>query len=365
VYPQVSSTTLLIFACTKLENNTWWLMADYRIQCFTQEHKLYIGVGVLWSMLFPLGIPLAILYLLYASRVPHLAAWKSDCAWLRAIVQRALVLGASPKQPFNADTITTDSITLEHLRMLHELFVEAQEDHTPADVSTNTKRFGVGDESMRGSVNTSVMRRMLHGVQAAATVAPEEDAPLERLPTQRQALRAAPSALSVPAGNHDAAWGDPSSRSSTIRRRPTGPTSPPPPAPENRFAALLYHARQRMGRVAHATTLQAKSMRRTLSAVLYHNERELLLAALLERAKHDKQGFVSQPSENMLRWRTQAEWAALRASGAQLGERDTTERAAFYKYRFLFSDYSVGAWYWEAVDLFQARARVLVCSVHH
>jgi hypothetical protein len=30
VYPQVSSTTLLMFACTPLEGGTEWLMADYR-----------------------------------------------------------------------------------------------------------------------------------------------------------------------------------------------------------------------------------------------------------------------------------------------------------------------------------------------
>jgi hypothetical protein len=52
------------------------------------------------------------------------------------------------------------------------------------------------------------------------------------------------------------------------------------------------------------------------------------------------------------RWRTQYEWAALRLQGAQLGERDTTERAAFYKYRFLFASYAVHAWFWEAIDLF-------------
>ena len=48
VYPQVSSTTLLIFACSPLEDGTEWLMADYRVQCWTPRHKLYAGVGVIW-----------------------------------------------------------------------------------------------------------------------------------------------------------------------------------------------------------------------------------------------------------------------------------------------------------------------------
>ncbi len=50
IYPQVSSTTLLIFACSKLEDDTYWLMADYRIQCWTPQHKLYVGVGAFWTL---------------------------------------------------------------------------------------------------------------------------------------------------------------------------------------------------------------------------------------------------------------------------------------------------------------------------
>jgi hypothetical protein len=313
-------------------------------------------------MLYPFGIPLASLFVLYRSRVPHLAAWKRDCAWLRAIVQRAMVLGATTSQPYNADTITTESITLEHLRMLHTLFVEAEEDKPTVseDRSASTRLHNGGSMSLREPGGGATVRQLLlnqsvaHAFDHAVPAGTDEDEEQRlsvRLPHAASSIvvrqpRAEASALPLTS--------EPTlrRRASTLSTRSLGASAPTPP-PENRFAALLFHVRQRLGRVAHATTLQAKTMRRTLSTILYQSERDLLMAALLERAKHDKQSFVAQPSDNMLRWRTQYEWQALRASGVQLGERDSTERAAFYKFRFLFADYSVHAWYWESIDLLQ------------
>ncbi len=50
IYPQVASTTLLIFSCTPLEHGTQWLAADYRIQCWTGTHLTYVGVGAFWTL---------------------------------------------------------------------------------------------------------------------------------------------------------------------------------------------------------------------------------------------------------------------------------------------------------------------------
>ncbi len=82
------------------------------------------------------------------------------------------------------------------------------------------------------------------------------------------------------------------------------------------------------------------------STIFYKNERQLLTLQLLEWAKHDSTTLVAEPRANQLRWRTRYEWEALQVEGVKLGERDALERAAFYKYRFLFTGYAVHAWYW-------------------
>ncbi len=74
----------------------------------TPKHKLHVGLGVFWAACFPLGIPLALLYALHRSRVPNLAGWKRDCAWLRALVNRGTVLGLHLETQFNPDAITTE-----------------------------------------------------------------------------------------------------------------------------------------------------------------------------------------------------------------------------------------------------------------
>jgi hypothetical protein len=245
--------------------------------------------------------------------------------------------------------MATQSISMDHLHALHQLFVAAAPEPQAKEELAPTA------ESSHAALT---VRQLLHAVHAAA---PADDDDVEareghaspRLlaqPTTTSALllQAAASALPLPLSTAPVPG---LSRRASMRSSMRSVSEPPPP--DNRFLAVLFHVRQRLGRVAHATQLQAKTMRRTLSAVLYTNERELLLGALLEWAKHDKHALVAPPSNNMLRWRTQHEWQALRASGVSLGERDTTERAAFYKFSFVFASYSVHAWYWESVDLFQ------------
>jgi hypothetical protein len=78
---------------------------------------------VFWTLVFPIGIPLAFTLLLYKARVPELAMWKRDCAWLRNIAQRAIVLSVMTTAELDSDSVTTDSVTIEQLRLLHRLFV--------------------------------------------------------------------------------------------------------------------------------------------------------------------------------------------------------------------------------------------------
>ena len=380
VYPQVSSTTLLIFACSPLENDTYWLMADYRVQCWTGRHRMYVGLGCIWTALFPIGIPLTLMYALYRARVPALAAWKRDCAWLRAIVQRAMVLGAHTDAHFDPDTITLESISLPHLQMLHKLFVAGDE---PLEASAFVKHDADGDGSVHGRRGSGILdatkriahaphhegltvRQLLHAVHAAAEPHAARDGNGHGGDDRAASVHHAPSStssarpLALVASGAMAASDGPGSPSAgpsavgsaafAISRRGSlanlrGRTSAETlaPLPSNPLLAFLERARRRL---AAATTVHARSVRRVLSSMIFHNEREQLLGALLEYAKHDKHALVSEPRHNQMRWRTVYEWEALRAGDVKLGERDTAERGAFYKYSFLFSSYACHAWYW-------------------
>ena len=406
---------LLIFACTPLENGTSWLMADYRVQCWTPRHKLYAGVGVIWTLMYPIGIPLCIIYALYATKVPWLATWKRNCAWLRALAHRAIVMGHKPPAHFDPETVTTDSISLEHLRMLHRLFVSPERkqtvaalkqeqlgavltqrlaalegsrhrssmgapltvdvtlvDHAPVDYirangSTSTAKghgsvngFGRGsansnghDSAHGGSESLAVphsatVRQMLHN---AAMAAEDDEAPLSprsglTSPTSRRTSTRLPRSGSERTLSPAAISRRNSLQNLAALRQSTEHLV----RPRHPFVALLYDVQQALVR---ATQARFKSMRRTMSSILYTSERDQLLSALLDWAKHDKQNEVSEPRNNLTRWRTAHEWKALRAGGAKLGLHDTTERAAFAKFSFVFADYAVHAWWWEVIDVAQ------------
>ena len=303
VYPQVSATTLSIFACTPLEDGTQWLSADLRIQCFDSKHLLYVGIGVLWTVAFPIGIPLAFTLLLYKARVPELAAWKRDCAWLRNIAQRAVVLSILTTGELDSDSVTTESISIEHLRLLHRMFVLCEPFAEEPTASVH------GSDVPRASDDTPAL-------------------------TDGKSKASQPSA-------------HPSARSNaTSRRKPETP--PAEPLPNNPVLALLARLKRKVSR---ATKLHSHTMRKTLSSYFYQNEREQLLMELLEWAKQDKTSLVAEPRSNALRWRTEHEWVQLQLDGVPLSSLDTAERAAFYRYSFLFSSYAIRSWYYETVDL--------------
>jgi hypothetical protein len=52
---QVAATTLLVFSCATLEDGSAWLTADYRQRCWNAQHKAHVGIGVVWTLLFPIG----------------------------------------------------------------------------------------------------------------------------------------------------------------------------------------------------------------------------------------------------------------------------------------------------------------------
>ena len=308
VYPQVSSTTLLIFACTPLSDGKSYLAADARILCYTPKHRLHMGIGGFWAVVFPLGIPMAFLYVLWSNKIPELAQWKRECAWLRNIVQRALVIGVPMPFDYDPDTITTESISLEHLRVMHKVFVENQLlDPEAGAIQTGGEEALIAASSAPGGI-------------VAALHAPTRSS-LDLVPHRGPSHGAGEASVSSGAA---------------LEQTKRGP---------NRLAALLDAARAQVSRV---TQKRSVTVRRKLSSMLWRDEREQLLLQLLMWAKHDKSTLVAEPRENQLRWRTYYEWRALQASNVRLGRRDAAESAAFFKYKLIFSSFSVHAWYWES-----------------
>jgi hypothetical protein len=283
-------------------------------------------------MLFPFGIPAGFLYLLHAAQVPQLAVWKRDCAWLRSIVQRALVIGVHMPFDFDVDSITTESISTEHLRILHKAFVD--ENGIPDEDMLNKPK--QPSPVAAGSVERKSTTSDTGGAPEPLRLAPPAQAPsffgTVALVTQQAA---------ADGGMRESDAAQSRSASSTARTRMPGLMMTGVAA--SRLRNLLGVARERM---ATATAKRTTTMRRTISTFMWQDEREHLLTLLLMWAKHDKTAQVAEPRENLLRWRTVYEWEALRAAGAQLGARDTAERAAFFKYRFLFADFAVHAWFW-------------------
>jgi hypothetical protein len=223
------------------------------------------------------------------ARVPELAAWKRDCAWLRAIVQRSLVLGAKETM-CEVDTLTTESVTLEQLRAMHALFIVA-----PAEA------------------------------QLAPTHPPPSNKPQPSPKTAQ--LKAATARFGAsPDGQVE------KSRAAKVLLLVA-----------RRALALLCRARDLLVALWRSGT---KLAQRSVSRMLWTGERELLLKQLLDWAATDEGSGIGEPRDNALHWRTEHDWDGLRAEGALLGPRDAAERDAFLNLRFLFAGFSPRAWYW-------------------
>jgi hypothetical protein len=267
-----------------------------------------------------------LLYALRRAGIPQLAAWKRDCAWLRAIVQRALVLHVVLPDLVEADTLTTECVTLEQLRVLHTFFIEAE----PRPVAPLKRVVTIREPEPQPEPASA-------GDDAAA----DPPAPL----------------LLMPSSPRMASLGG--SRTMSVRMPSLAvahvPDHPLPPGgargdPVARARIWLRRLRTGAAKLARASTRVARTR---LSGMLWSSERDLLLGALLAWAKLDEGSLVSEPQDNHLRWRTQHEWDALRDDRARLGEHDVREMRAFQRLSFLFSSYACRAWWWESIDLLQ------------
>jgi hypothetical protein len=338
-----------------------------------------VGIGVVWTILFPVGIPLALLLALRRAGIPELAAWKRDCAWLRAIAQRALVLGAKGVPSSDVDTLTTESIELADLRTLHALFVAPPADEhaaaaaaaaaaVAAEAVMHMQEAGMPPPLPLPAAPTAHKPPLLLAAQQQEEAqAVEEQPPAQpRLssapPVEQEQLLLTPRASDGGAAPHGSAVARRLSASATVApvssSEPTNKPLPRANTVRHRRASVamsmlrnfalraLYCMRRLRAKLSAAARMSAKSAHRSLSRLMWSGERELLLRQLLDWAAMDETSGVSEPRDHALHWRTQHEWEALRDDGALLGTHDAAERDAFMNLRFLFAGYSVRAWYW-------------------
>ncbi|KAG5180626.1 hypothetical protein JKP88DRAFT_166496, partial [Tribonema minus] len=89
VYSGVSLTIFQTFACDYLEydgpDGTWYLRADYTIQCRTPEHTAYVTYAAIMLLMYPLGIPAIFAWMirLGAADVRERSALASATSFLR------------------------------------------------------------------------------------------------------------------------------------------------------------------------------------------------------------------------------------------------------------------------------------------
>ena len=85
VYPAVSVTVLRTFSCLDLGRSGNWLLSDMRVSC-PEPGEFSYNYSVFGIFLYPIGVPVAMLGMLYFYQVPHMARQKNKAARLRSLV---------------------------------------------------------------------------------------------------------------------------------------------------------------------------------------------------------------------------------------------------------------------------------------
>lgn len=292
--------------------------------------------------MFPIGIPVCLLFLLYRAKVPQMARYKRDTAWIRSIIERSVVLGMPPPPGIDLETLVVEDLPLDYIRTLHALFLATSVSEAVADAVAEARRSQTALEPHMESANVllpehafAAHERSALGLSFAANP-PEHvaDAPDGKV---MGVARGASTRLRV----------DDAMRSN-LRVPPSSP-----------LAVLVSVARRLW--IATAEVLSRLAAARGASSgatkasagVFFLDERTLLIKQMLHWAKHSHSTHVYEPRESQMRWRTHEDWKHFLAKvrpGDVMRPFDQAELSAFQTVAFLFSDYSHHAWYWEVVD---------------
>ena len=131
VYPGVSVAIFGVFSCTQVDDKRL-LDQDFRIQCDAVWRR-YVGGAIAWVVLVPLGIPAFFNRLLRWYRVPDMAAFVEDNAWLREAAEHTWRLGM-PQPATDVQKLCCDTIDDAHLAMLHAVLVKGADANRAADI---------------------------------------------------------------------------------------------------------------------------------------------------------------------------------------------------------------------------------------
>ena len=86
-YMPLSETVLAIFSCRPI-GDAQYLSEDASLQCYTPRYDAWRKVGFVFTILYPIGIPVAFLLVLLAFRIPYLARLKEDVEYLRRLIDQ-------------------------------------------------------------------------------------------------------------------------------------------------------------------------------------------------------------------------------------------------------------------------------------
>lgn len=68
IYSPVSSTIFQTFACDNLDTGDSYLRADHSLECYDVRHRAYMALAGVMVAVYPVGIPLFYVFLLYRGR---------------------------------------------------------------------------------------------------------------------------------------------------------------------------------------------------------------------------------------------------------------------------------------------------------
>lgn len=101
IYPSTCQVVMQMFSCQELPVGVApgdmsvapFLRADYRIRCDSDDYRRYRAAGVFWVIVYPAGIPLLFLGLLFYYGVPQMALRKHVASQLQHAARVAMQVG--------------------------------------------------------------------------------------------------------------------------------------------------------------------------------------------------------------------------------------------------------------------------------
>lgn len=103
-----------VFSCRKIGENSF-VIDDLSVRCDTPEHGRMRALAAFWIVIFPIGVPVFFLGLLFKLKIPALAKRLLDDSWLRQVVKLAAQDGVTlvrPRTPRLATSLSTVRLVL-------------------------------------------------------------------------------------------------------------------------------------------------------------------------------------------------------------------------------------------------------------